>query len=179
MNSLWIPSPKPPHLSEDAQNEILNRTMEEGLLTISRHAWVDLEQNCQPFGDKLKQLGDDLKLQSVNCRTPEIEKGYYWDKGILKIGAAITHIAYRSSGYFQEISDGTFYEGAVLADMGGEPDSYFCSTTEDPALEKLVDCLAESRELTDSVCGSTATDEHRYALLLGAGFARHYLQQSL
>ena len=165
MTDIWVPEIGPPQVSGDAEVIVLNRILEEGVTFVSGQEIDRLQEEHEPLAAYLDELGFDLNRLS--------EEGF-WPERTLKIGAALSMLAYRETGYFQLIDTDHFELGKFVADLYGIPEAYASSFLEDSGLKALIDAITGAPDFKHDDGGGYAQ-----VLSIGAGCVRHYMKHSL
>lgn len=164
MSELWVPAMEPPQIDEDAKNAMLSRLRERGVIKVASVAVTDIRDDHKPYDRHLDRWGRELNGLS--------EEGI-WPLDALKMGAALALAAYREAGYYQTIDDTAVEIGDFVAEMQGVPDIYIMSLNEDLRLQAVIAAASRAPEFLDDEGGMVQV------LGLGAGSARHYLQQAI
>ena len=163
MSNLWIPEEVPPQVSPEAYQAVSERLLTDGLDRLYSSGARQLDHDQELIGDYIAELGDELST------TNEIP----WRKRVLKIGSAVSLVAYRETGYYQTIDEVALAVGKFVAELDGVPDTYLRSAVEDPVLLEVIDTVLAAPEFSQNSSG------FRHALTIGAGCTRHFIQQAL
>jgi hypothetical protein len=164
MTLFWLPETTPPQVSDVAVDTVLSRVLQEGVIATSKAALQTLEADEENLAGYLDRFGFDANAIS--------DEGY-WPERVLKIGASLTLLAYRESGYTQTISDERLAVSAALANLEGVPEAYFSSYWQDAGLQSLISSVGDA----DSFQGPLVESAGYHQLLdMGAGCVRFYLQ---
>lgn len=162
MSSLWVPEMKEPLLTEEVEFAMFEKIAADGLMQVASQGFYLIQEEHTPLGTYLDAFGEQLTLLS--------DEGD-WPARALKIGASLTALAYRERGFYQEIDETAITTGALLADIGGIPETFITSTVTDPILLDFNTEVTRMDRLRDVSGGLTQVYN------IGAGITRHYMQQ--
>lgn len=88
-------------------------------------------------------------------------------------------LAYRETGYYQELDEDAFEAGAEVAKVIGIPEAYEISCALDPKLSTLLVTVQETPELAEKAAMADMRGGYGQILTMGAGCVRHFLQQKV
>lgn len=164
MTDLWLPETTPPQVSESARLTVLERVFQVGVGGMEQQALSLLETQHEPFAEYLNRLG--FQLNNISAEG-------LWPERALKVGAALSALAYQESGYFQTIDEEAFAVGCMVADLESVPEAYVMSLCTDTGLQELLGAVHEAPDF--------AADRGGYGqvLQIGAGCTRHFMQQAI
>lgn len=168
---LWTPDlAAPPQLSEEAERTVTLKVLEHGVIPVANHALEQLQNEDQAYADYLDRFGFTLNQLSTEG---------FWPERMLKIGAALTLLAYREASYVPTIDEEAVTIGNMLAQLDGIPEAYLTALTLDQKLNNLTGAIIEAPDFSERGMGSTDTGGYRQVLEIGAGCTRHYVQQAI
>lgn len=165
MRDFWLPEHNEPRLTLAAERMVVDRIMGEGVGPVSQTALDRLQNDNEPLGAYLDELGFDLNRQS--------DEGF-WPERVLKIGASLTRLAYHESGYPGQMDEGTLGLSIELAQFDGIPRAYLTSVFDDFVLKRLMGDVFLAPDFR-------APEDTGYlsALDLGAGCVRYHMRTML
>ncbi len=171
MNSLWTPEVEPPQVTQAAEAVILQQTLEHGAVAVAKEGYKLIRTDHEPLVTYLDALGTVLDGQSAEGM---------WPSRILKLGASISALAYRETGYFHAIDTEALEAGELKARPLGIPEAYAISYVLDPGLQSLTVAVSEVPEFTEgAVVDRRDSGGFEQVMNIGAGCVRHYLQQAV
>lgn len=165
MAELWIPEQQPPQVSEAAAATVAVQLLDEGLAATSNAGLDRLQTTQDAFGGYLDRFGFDLNQRFTEG---------LWPERVLKIGASLAFLAYRETGYFQDIDNDAFQLRQALAELEGIPAAYISSLFADEQLLSVIDTAQAAPDLQ-----APDPSAYRQVFGLGAGCMRYYLQAAV
>lgn len=168
---LWTPDiASPPQLSEDAERSITLQVFERGVMPVANQALELLQNEDEAYADYLDRFGFELN---------RISSEGFWPERVLKVGAALTLLAYREASYVPVIDEETVNIGNTLAQLDGIPEAYLTALALDQTLGNLTGTILDAPDFSERGMGNVATGGYRQVLEIGAGCTRHYVQQAI
>lgn len=162
--AFWTPEQTPPQISSAALETIVERVRYEGVMPVACSA-------LDKFGDAESDLLDRIDMLSFKQRD-SYKLGV--PQRIMRIGASLTWLAYRETGYYQSIDEDTQVVCSLLAEVEGVPETYYQSLWQDLELLKLLGDIKTEPDLAASDDGS-----YQHLMDVGAGFVRYNLEGAL
>lgn len=165
MSELWQPGRLEPQVSDEAGQAVIEQVLAEGPVAVSRGAEERLGCEHEALMGYLDRFGFELN---------NLSDERFWPERVLKIGASLSLLAYRETGYYQCVGEDKMAISASLAEMEGIPEAYFSSLFDDQGLARLMSGISEARPFV-----APDASGYRQILDVGAGCVRYHLQNAL
>lgn len=153
-----------PRVSQDARANLSLLMGEKGVPAIVATGREIIRTKHAPLAGYIIRLGQ--RYNTLSTEGP-------WPLAALKMGASLSIVAYQDSGYSQEVDECAIEFGTLLAELDGIPDAYLLSLNADSGLSDVPAEVIEIDHIRDKGGGIVQM------LGIGAGCARHYLQQAI